>query len=656
MPTNTQSPRRKRTRRYTSTSNLSATKWAPRSGSPTAQRRRASSPTTSPFSFSSHTGSDTEEIDHDSGLEEDTSFATIRPAFARAPLAYSSLPPTPISSSPFSRHPAAPPALPDESPQSIEADSTDAPQFSLWDYLREELLATDFDSHQEQKWERVSNFLGMPLAIEKITMFGFILCLDSFLYTFTILPIRFALAFGRLILNTMIPRSPPLPPSQKADILRAFLLVASIFILSPLTDASKIYHSIRGQDTIKLYVIFNALEIADRLCGAIGQDIIDCLFSRSTLEVISHRKKPTSHTLRPLFFFMLALVYTIAHSLVMVYQMISLNVAINSYDHALLTLLVSNQFVEIKGSVFKKFEKDNLFQITCADIVERFTLALMLVIVAFRNLIELSGSTFNFSDGFALPKSFGWFTGNSALWTVSYPVITVMVSEMLVDWLKHAFITKFNHIRPSVYERYTDVLCRDLASASGVSRRGVRKHTYVDQSPLVARRLGFASLPLAVLAILIGSQTVNLLLSMHSDELSPWSWDVSQFTEGDWINLAKWAALGTLFWLCFVGLKLLMGIQLLSYATRRRAGMEARAAADVVNDFGRDPIGEGKEEQKYNRDLKTILDNRRDDSEPVAEIGELSQAAKERAAASGDKKKRLPLEEITRFTMVKRIW
>lgn len=50
----------------------------------------------------------------------------------------------------------------------------------------------------------------------------------------------------------------------------------------------------------------------------------------------------------------------------MVYQLLSLNVAINSYDHALLTLLVSNQFVEIKGSVFKRFEKDNLFQITCA--------------------------------------------------------------------------------------------------------------------------------------------------------------------------------------------------------------------------------------------------------------------------------------------------
>jgi hypothetical protein len=50
-----------------------------------------------------------------------------------------------------------------------------------------------------------------------------------------------------------------------------------------------------------------------------------------------------------------------------------------------------------------------------------------------------------------------------------------MVSEMLVDWLKHAFITKFNHIRPSVYERFTDVLCRDLASGSAVGRRGARK-------------------------------------------------------------------------------------------------------------------------------------------------------------------------------------
>lgn len=53
--------------------------------------------------------------------------------------------------------------------------------------------------------------------------------------------------------------------------------------------------------------------------------------------------------------------------------------------------------------------------------------------------------------------------------------MTVLISEQFVDWLKHAFITKFNHIRPSVYERYTDVLCLDLANGSAVGRRGARK-------------------------------------------------------------------------------------------------------------------------------------------------------------------------------------
>src|SRR6266545_3057973 len=47
----------------------------------------------------------------------------------------------------------------------------------------------------------------------------------------------------------------------------------------------------------------------------------------------------------------------------------------------------------------------------------------------------------------------------------------------------------------------------------------------------------------------------------------------------------------------FVVIKIIIGVNLLGYATRRRAGMEEREARDLVNDFGRDPIGEGKEEQ-----------------------------------------------------------
>ena len=108
-------------------------------------------------------------------------------------------------------------------------------------------------------------FLYRHSLCKKIIGFGFILCFDSFLYTFTILPIRFVLALSRFVSNIFRRSPPPLPPSQKADLLRALLLVISLLILNPLTDASKIYHMIRGQDTIKLYVIFNALEVRQSL-------------------------------------------------------------------------------------------------------------------------------------------------------------------------------------------------------------------------------------------------------------------------------------------------------------------------------------------------------------------------------------------------------
>ena len=52
----------------------------------------------------------------------------------------------------------------------------------------------------------------------------------------------------------------------------------------------------------------------------------------------------------------------------------------------------------------------------------------------------------------------------------------------------------------------------------------------------------------------------------------------------------------------------------------------------------------------YNRQLKTLLENDRDDVPHTAEIGENK---------SGDiskKKGRVKLEDLTRYTMVKRIW
>ena len=56
----------------------------------------------------------------------------------------------------------------------------------------------------------------------------------------------------------------------------------------------------------------------------------------------------------------------VIHTIVVLVQTVTLNVALNSHSKALLTILISNNFVELKGSVFKKFETNNLFQMSCS--------------------------------------------------------------------------------------------------------------------------------------------------------------------------------------------------------------------------------------------------------------------------------------------------
>ncbi len=173
--------------------------------------------------------------------------------------------------------------------------------------------------------------------------------------------------------------------------------------------------------------------------------------------------------------FILALIYNVIHAAALFYQVVTLNVAVNSYSNALLSLLMSNMFVEIKSTVFKKFEKDNIFQLTCADIVERFQLWLMLLIIGLRNIVEVGGlsitssgqaatevvrnSTNPLRSHYILPMSFTILPN----WTgeVLSPFLLVLGSEMIVDWLKHAYISKFNNVKPAIYQKFLDVLAKD---------------------------------------------------------------------------------------------------------------------------------------------------------------------------------------------------
>ncbi|KAG0072667.1 hypothetical protein BGZ89_004253 [Linnemannia elongata] len=403
----------------------------------------------------------------------------------------------------------------------------DHPTVSLWDYLKEELTAADFESTQELKRERVANFLSVPIAFEKMLVFGYFVCLDSFLYTFTILPARFMLAlvalFRYVFSRTWFSKSKErtrLKSSQKCDLIKVTLVVVACTILQSV-DASRTYHFIRGQNAMKLYAIFNCLEIFDRLCCSFGQDILDSLFSKSTLGSHPPMSSLTaSRHARPITFVLLAILYILAHTMVLFFQMVTLNVAVNSYSNALLTLLISNQFVEIKGSVFKKFEKENLFQLSCSDIVERFQLSVFVTIITIRNLVELSAAP---PSPFSVyPQSFvPLFSSMTAVARLLTPCFLVLGCETLVDWLKHAFITKFNQIRPSVYGRFVDILSRDLVvgSPARLAGRNNQQQMFVDQSPMVSRRIGLAALPLACLVICVTIQTLQMVMSTLPSDL-----------------------------------------------------------------------------------------------------------------------------------------
>jgi len=215
--------------------------------------------------------------------------------------------------------------------------------------------------------------------------------------------------------------------------------------------------------------------------------------------------------------FVLTLIYNVIHATALFYQVITLNVAVNSYSNSLFTLLLSNQFVEIKGTVFKRIEKQNLFQLFCADVVERFQLWLMLIIIGLRNIVEVGGlsivSAPQFINGAApafnatvplrasiIPNSFRIIPSWSG--EVLSPFLLVLGSEISVDWIKHCFVGKFNNVKPVIYRRFLDILAKDYYS-----------NAFVDQN--LTKRLGLPVIPLSCLFIRASVQTYHMFLASH---------------------------------------------------------------------------------------------------------------------------------------------
>merc|ERR1719450_1874275 len=225
--------------------------------------------------------------------------------------------------------------------------------------------------------------MRIPRELEKFMSYGFFHCLDSFLFIYTFLPLRVLLACLALLIRSPLSylgiirakQDRLLQPAEIIDLLKCSIICSCCYAMS-YVDTSMLYHMIKSQSVIKLYLMYNMIEVADRLFLAFGQDTIDALFWTAT----EPRGKKREH-IGVIPHVLLAVAYVFL-------QATTLNVAINASNKALLTIMMSNNFVELKGSVFKKFDKNNLFQVSCSDVRERFHLFALLFVVVVQTMKE----------------------------------------------------------------------------------------------------------------------------------------------------------------------------------------------------------------------------------------------------------------------------
>lgn len=98
-------------------------------------------------------------------------------------------------------------------------------------------------------------------------------------------------------------------------------------------------------------------------------------------------------------------------------------------------------------------------------------------------------------------KEYSWRADR--FWVLVPDCIMVLVAEIFVDWIKHAFITRFNELQVDVYRDYTTSLAYDMAQTR-------QKHAFSDHSDLVARRMGFIPLPLGVVMVRVLAHAVHI--------------------------------------------------------------------------------------------------------------------------------------------------
>ncbi|XP_008220931.1 PREDICTED: protein POLLEN DEFECTIVE IN GUIDANCE 1 [Prunus mume] len=339
----------------------------------------------------------------------------------------------------------------------------------------------------EKERERVyDTIFRLPWRCELLIDVGFFVCFDSFLSLLTIMPTRIVMTLWRLLHSRQFKR----PSAAELSDFGCFTIMACGVTLLEQTDISLIYHMIRGQGTIKLYVVYNVLEIFDKLCQSFNPDVLQTLFNSAEGLASCPPENMRFWIWRFICDQALAVAASIIHSFILLAQAITLSTCIVAHNNALLALLVSNNFAEIKSNVFKRYSKDNIHSLVYFDSVERFHISAFVLFVLAQNILEAEGPWFES------------FLSNALL---------VYVCEMIIDIIKHSFIAKFNDIKPIAYSEFLEDLCKQTLNIQTEASK--KNLTFIPLAPacvvirvltpVYAARLPYSPLPWKLFWILV---------------------------------------------------------------------------------------------------------------------------------------------------------
>jgi len=275
--------------------------------------------------------------------------------------------------------------------------------------------------------------------------------------------------------------------------IRLSFLILNVMLVHAFFDVSWTYHYIRGESFLKLYVIFNMLEMFERWCRSVGVDMFDLIVAsvRESWCLLITRYAAT-------------LVYCFVHSSMHLVRVLLLNVAINTSSNAVFLIIVTNNFGEIKSTVFKRYEAKSLFPIIASDIVERFYLLADILFVVTQRSISARTGVHSRAD-------------------VSFWLFLLVGLELGTDWIKFCLIMKFSDLPASTMDVYKEVLLADVllcrtshggrgvfalnapsvaasrdkaSSVPAVPFRGIHSFSHCLQ-----RRLGFSGVPLTTIVV-----------------------------------------------------------------------------------------------------------------------------------------------------------